>query len=54
MHLEQIAALESNPQLSNSEKLLELSIIRSEIKNINDEIDSIKLEIKIVTDININ
>jgi hypothetical protein len=54
MYLEQIGELERNPQLSNSEKLSELAIIRTDIKKINDEIDSIKLEIKIARDININ
>lgn len=54
MYLEQIGELERNPQLSNSEKLSELAIIRADIKKINDEIDSIKLEIKIARDININ
>lgn len=54
VYLEQIKELERNPQMSDSEKLSELAIIRAQIKNINDEIDIIKREITVSQDVNIN
>lgn len=54
VYLEQIGELERNPQLSDFEKNNELSIIREQIKNISDEIDTIKREITIAQDVNIN
>ena len=54
VYLKEIGELEKNSQLSDSEKLLELEIIKDKIKNISIEIDNIKKDITLLTDFSIN
>lgn len=53
-YLNEINELEKNSQLSDTEKLFELEIIKEKIKIISVEIDNIKKDITLLTDFSIN
>jgi hypothetical protein len=52
--LSKISALETNQELSLNEKLEQIKIIKDEITKVGTEIDSIKREIKLLSEYSIN
>lgn len=52
--LEKICDLEINTILTSEEKFAQIKIIREEISKVGTEIDSIKNEIKLLTDYSVN